>query len=202
MQQKFELLAPAGDLERVRTALRFGADAVYLGGPQMQLRAGQVGFTMEKLAQAVREAHAIRKKVYVTVNAFAYNRDIEALPEYAQALHAVGVDAVIVSDLGAISVIRKAVSDLPVHVSTQANCLNYAAAQVYASGYRRTARKGAARTGTGSLRARRDVHELFRALYAFCVFDVPQRQSRRVRAILSMDVSSDGGKASGAVLSD
>lgn len=132
MQQKFELLAPAGDLERVRTALRFGADAVYLGGPQMQLRAGQVGFTMEKLAQAVREAHAIRKKVYVTVNAFAYNRDIDALPEYAQALHAVGVDAVIVSDLGAISVIRKAVSDFPVHVSTQANCLNYAAAQVYA----------------------------------------------------------------------
>ncbi len=128
----FELLAPAGDLERVRTALRFGADAVYLGGPQMQLRAGQVGFSMENLAQAIREAHSVNRRVYVTVNAFAYNRDIDALPDYAQALEFLGADAVIVSDLGAIAAIRKAAPHLPVHVSTQANCLNFAAARVYA----------------------------------------------------------------------
>ena len=128
----FELLAPAGDLERVRTALRFGADAVYLGGPQMQLRAGQVGFSMENLAQAIREAHSVNRRVYVTVNAFAYNRDIDALPDYAQALESLGADAVIVSDLGAIAAIRKAAPRLPVHVSTQANCLNFAAARVYA----------------------------------------------------------------------
>ena len=128
----FELLAPAGDLERVRTALRFGADAVYLGGPQMQLRAGQVGFSMENLAQAIREAHSVNRRVYVTVNAFAYNRDIDALPDYAQALKSLGTDAVIVSDLGAIAAIRKAAPHLPVHVSTQANCLNFAAARVYA----------------------------------------------------------------------
>ena len=126
----FELLAPAGDLERVRTALRFGADAVYLGGPQMQLRAGQVGFSMENLAQAIREAHSVNRRVYVTVNAFAYNRDIDALPDYAQALESLGADAVIVSDLGAIATIRKAAPRLPVHVSTQANCLNFAAARV------------------------------------------------------------------------
>ena len=128
----FELLAPAGDLERLRTALRFGADAVYAGGPMLQLRAGSVGFTMDDLAAAARETHALGKKLYITVNAFANNREIEMLPDYAQALAAVGADAVIVSDLGAIATIRRAAPALAVHVSTQANCLNHAAAQVYA----------------------------------------------------------------------
>lgn len=129
---QLELLAPAGDLERLRTALRFGADAVYVGGPQMQLRAGSVGFSMDDLAEAVREAHALNRRLYVTVNAFASNPEIDALGDYAQALKALGADAVIVSDLGAIAAIRRAAPDLDVHVSTQANCLNYAAAQVYA----------------------------------------------------------------------
>ena len=130
---QLELLAPAGDLERLRTALRFGADAVYVGGPQMQLRAGSVGFSMDDLAEAVREAHALNRRLYVTVNAFASNSEIDALGDYAQALKALGVDAVIVSDLGAIAAIRRAAPDLDVHVSTQANCLNYAAAHVYAN---------------------------------------------------------------------
>lgn len=129
---QLELLAPAGDLERLRTALRFGANAVYVGGPQMQLRAGSVGFSMDDLAEAVREAHALNRRLYVTVNAFASNSEIDALGDYAQALKALGADAVIVSDLGAIAAIRRAAPDLDVHVSTQANCLNYAAAQVYA----------------------------------------------------------------------
>jgi len=129
---RYELLSPVGDLERLRTALRFGADAVYLGGPKMQLRAGTVGFTMETLADAVRETHALGKKLYVAVNAFATNREIDGLADYAQALQSLGVDAVIVSDLGAISTIRKAAPSLNVHVSTQANCLNYASARVYA----------------------------------------------------------------------
>ena len=130
---QLELLAPAGDLERLRTALRVGADAVYVGGPQMQLRAGSVGFSMDDLAEAVREAHALNRRLYVTVNAFASNSEIDALGDYAQALKALGADAVIVSDLGAIAAIRRAAPDLDVHVSTQANCLNYAAAQVYAN---------------------------------------------------------------------
>ena len=128
----FELLAPAGDLERLRTALRFGADAVSAGGPMLQLRAGSVGFTMDNLTTAAREAHALGQKLDVTVNAFANNREIEMLPDYAQALAAAGADAVIVSDLGAIATIRRAAPALAVHVSTQANCLNHAAAQVYA----------------------------------------------------------------------
>jgi len=128
---QFELLAPAGDLERLDTALRFGADAVYAGGPMLQLRAGNVGFTMETLAEGIRRAHALGKKLYVTVNSFAYNADIDAAGDYAQALQDIGADAVIVSDLGLISTIRRAVPRLEVHVSTQANCLNYAAANAY-----------------------------------------------------------------------
>ena len=126
-----ELLSPAGDLERLRTALRFGADAVYVGGPKLQLRAGAVGFSMDDLALAARECHALGRKLYVTVNAFPTNREIDALGDYAQALEILGADAVIVADLGAIAAIRRAAPNLPVHVSTQANCLNYAAARVY-----------------------------------------------------------------------
>lgn len=128
---KFELLAPAGDMERLETALRFGADAVYVGGPMLQLRAANVGFTMETLAEAVRKVHAQDKKIYVTVNAFASNGDVDAAGDYARRLHEMGVDAVIVSDLGVIRAIRSAVPELAVHVSTQANCLNYGSAMVY-----------------------------------------------------------------------
>jgi len=127
----FELLAPAGDLERLNTALRFGADAVFVGGPKMQLRAGSVGFTMDDLQQAAKTVHAQGKKLYVTVNAFARNEDVDAAGDYSQALQALGADAVIVADLGMIRAIRSAAPDLPVHVSTQANCLNYGAAMAY-----------------------------------------------------------------------
>ena len=127
----FELLAPAGDSERLATALRFGADAVYLGGPMLQLRAGSVGFDMQSLAEAVRTVHAAGKRIYVTVNAFAGNADVDAAADYGRALHRLGVDAAIVSDLGLIRTLRLAAPELEIHVSTQANCLNYAAACAY-----------------------------------------------------------------------
>ena len=131
MKSNVELLAPAGDMERLRAALRFGADAVYVGGPMLQLRASNVGFTLDSLAQAVREAHAMERRLYVTVNAFASNDDVDAAGDYAQTLHQMGVDAVIVSDLGLICAIGRACPSLAIHVSTQANCLNYAAAMTY-----------------------------------------------------------------------
>ena len=90
---KFELLSPAGDLERLHTALRFGADAVFVGGPKLQLRSGTVGFSMQDLAEGARAAHALGKKMYVTVNAFARNQDVDAACDYAQALEALGADA-------------------------------------------------------------------------------------------------------------
>ncbi len=126
-----ELLSPAGSMEALQAALRFGADAVYAGGPQLQLRAGSAGFTMDMLADAAREVHARGRKLYVTVNAFPTNREIDALGDYAQALLALGADAAIVADLGAIAAMRKAAPGLPIHVSTQANCVNYAAARAY-----------------------------------------------------------------------
>ncbi|MBE5806866.1 MAG: U32 family peptidase [Clostridiales bacterium] len=126
-----ELLAPAGDMEALETALRFGADAVYIGGPKLQLRAAKAGFSMEGVAEAAKRAHALGRKLYVTVNAFCDDQDIHALGDYAQALHEAGTDAAIVADLGAIRAIRRTEPRLPVHVSTQANCLNAEAALTY-----------------------------------------------------------------------
>lgn len=126
-----ELLSPAGDMECLETALRFGADAVYVGGPKLQLRAGTTGFSMDLLAEAAQRTRALGRRLYVTVNAFPNNREIDALGDYAQALLAVGADAAIVADLGAVSVMRRAAPRLNIHISTQANCLNYAAARAY-----------------------------------------------------------------------
>lgn len=126
-----ELLSPAGDMECLEAALRFGADAVYVGGPRLQLRAGSTGFSMDALAEAARRVHAAGRRLYVTVNAFPTNREIDALGDYGQALLSVGADAAIVADLGAVAALRRAAPDLAVHISTQANCLNYAAARAW-----------------------------------------------------------------------
>lgn len=128
---QFELLAPAGDMERLKTALHFGADAVYAGGPQLQLRANSVGFTMDHLAEGAELLHRHGKKLYVTVNSFARNDEARAAGAYARELHGIGVDGVIVADLGVIASIREAVPELQVHVSTQANCTNSSAARLY-----------------------------------------------------------------------
>ena len=103
-----ELLAPAGDMERLETAMRFGADAVYVGGPRLQLRAGSVGFSMDDLARAAARVHGAGKRLYVTVNAFPTNAEVAAIGDYAQALRDVGADAAIVADLGAIAAMRAA----------------------------------------------------------------------------------------------
>jgi len=129
--KKPELLAPAGDLAGLKAAIRFGADAVYIGGSFLQLRAKKVGFDEETLREAAALLHAAGKRLYVTVNAFAKNGEIPELSAYAKKLHALGVDAVIVSDLGAMIEIRDACPELEVHVSTQANCMNYRAAAHY-----------------------------------------------------------------------
>lgn len=131
MMTRPELLAPAGDMERLETALRFGADAVYVGGPRLQLRAGSAGFSMEDLALAAERVHGAGRKLYVAVNAFPDNAEVAEIGDYARALLDIGADAAIVADLGAIAAIRAAAPALDVHVSTQANCVNYMAARVY-----------------------------------------------------------------------
>ncbi len=131
--QKPELLAPAGDLNTLKTAARFGADAVYVGGPVLQLRAASAAFSEQEIAAGADWLHARGKRLYVALNSFARNDEIDALGGYARRLRDLGADAVIVSDLGAIAAVREACPDLAVHVSTQANCLNYKAASVYAA---------------------------------------------------------------------
>ncbi len=126
-----ELLAPAGSMEALKAALRFGADAVYLGGPMLQLRANSAGFTFDDIAEAAKLVHAVGKRLYVTVNALANCGEIDALPAYANTLYDCGADAAIVSDLGVLTTIRKACPKLELHVSTQASCMNHAAAQTW-----------------------------------------------------------------------
>lgn len=129
---KAELLAPAGDMESVDAAARFGADAVFIGGDFLQLRAKKAGFTREDVTAAADFLHARGKKLYVTVNSFAKNDEIAHCGDYARFLRDAGADAAIISDLGVMAAFAKAAPDLDIHVSTQANCMNYGTAKVYA----------------------------------------------------------------------
>ncbi|MCL0080913.1 U32 family peptidase [Peptococcaceae bacterium] len=122
---KPELLAPAGDLEKLKTAVIYGADAVYLGGKQFSLRAGATNFEPAELTAGVDFAHSYGAKVYVTANIFAHNADLETLPEYFKKLQTAGVDGVIIADPGVLGVLRNNAPDLPVHLSTQANTTNW-----------------------------------------------------------------------------
>ena len=128
--QPIELLAPAGDMSRLKTAFHFGADAVYLGGKEFGLRAKCRNFTEAEISQAVEFAKRIGKKIYVAVNIFANNADFPEIEKYALFLEKVGVDAVIVSDLGVLSVFKKH-TNLEIHISTQANILNQYSAMQY-----------------------------------------------------------------------
>lgn len=128
-----ELLAPAGSLEGLKTALYFGADAVYCGGPMLQLRAGSTTFSFEELERAVELTHSLGKKLYVTVNCFAENEEIPLVGEYGNRLLDIGVDAVIVSDLGVVAELREKCPDLEIHISTQANTQNYKTVEMWHS---------------------------------------------------------------------
>lgn len=121
---KAELLAPAGNDLKLRTALYFGADAVYLGGKHFSLRTFADNFTQDELKSAVAYAHSLGKKVYVTANVYAKNADFVALKEYFIQLDEFGVDAVIVSDPGIVYFVKKYAPNLQIHLSTQANTTN------------------------------------------------------------------------------
>ncbi len=123
--KKVELLAPAGDLEKLKFAIEYGADAVYLGGEHFGLRTASKNFTIENIEKAVEYAHERGKKIHVTMNIVPHNEDLEGLEDYVRDLYRVGVDAVIVSDPGIFSVIRKTVPELEIHISTQASVTNY-----------------------------------------------------------------------------
>lgn len=121
---KPELLAPAGNFSKLKTAIYYGADAVYLGGKNFSLRAFSDNFTEEEIVEAVNYAHARGVKVYVTVNIFARNADFDVAGEYFRFLQSAKVDAVLITDIGLISLCRSVAPELSVHLSTQANTLN------------------------------------------------------------------------------
>ena len=122
---KIELLSPAGDMNKLKTAFYFGADAVYIGGKHFSLRALAGNFTDEEILEAVEFAHNLGKKVYVTVNIFGRNDDIEQAEKYFKFLEQAKVDGAIVSDTGLIYLARTVAPNLPINLSTQANTLNY-----------------------------------------------------------------------------
>lgn len=129
--KKPELLAPAGNLNKLKLAFYFGADAVYVGGKSFSLRTFADNFTEEELAEGIRYAHERGKKVYVAANVFARNSDFEQLTDYFRLLEQIGADAVLISDLGVFRLCRTVAPDLTVHVSTQANTTNAQSAAMW-----------------------------------------------------------------------
>ena len=125
MGKKPELLAPAGTMEKLQMALVYGADAAYLGGEQFGLRAFGGNFTNDEIRAAVQLAHGAGKKIYVTVNVFPHNEDLVSLPDYLRFLADADVDAVLVADLGVFSLAHEVAPNLPMHISTQANNVNW-----------------------------------------------------------------------------
>ena len=131
MKGRPEVLSPAGDMERFLAAVEYGADAVYLAGPSFGMRAGTSNFTREELAEAVRTAHERGVKVYVTVNTIPTDEETERLPEYLSFLDGIGTDALIVADIGVLSLCRRYAPHCAVHISTQAGVMNAETARAF-----------------------------------------------------------------------
>jgi len=125
MKRKVELLIPAGSMEGLKTAIHYGADAVYMGGEAFGLRANAKNFTIEQMKEAVRYAHLHNVKVYVTANILAHNADLEPMRAYFQELKNVGMDAVLIADPGAFLLAKEVMPEVEIHISTQANNTNY-----------------------------------------------------------------------------
>jgi putative protease len=125
---KPELLAPAGDLEKLKTAVLYGADAVYIGGEKYGLRMKAKNFCLSQMEEGVRFAHGYNRRVYVTANILAHNEDLQDFENYINELERMRVDAVIVSDPGVFTIIRETAPGMEIHISTQANITNYKSA--------------------------------------------------------------------------
>ena len=151
MKNKPELLAPAGDLERLKIAILYGADAVYIGGPAFGLRANANNFSRNEIKEGVKFAHSHQKKVYVTVNIVMHNREVKELKEYLKALKECDIDAIIISDPGMISIAKKL--GLEIHLSTQQSTLNYEAVQFWKD-------EGVTRVVLGREASKEDIREI------------------------------------------
>lgn len=128
---KIELLAPAGDLDKLKYAIHYGADAVYIGGQIFGLRVASKNFTLEEMKEGVEFAHERGKKVYVTLNIIPHNEDFKELEKFLISINDIGIDAVILSDPGTLMYVKKFIPNMEVHLSTQANNTNYMSAQFW-----------------------------------------------------------------------
>ena len=131
--KKVELLAPAGDLEKFKTAIQYGADAVYLAGDKLGLRTASKNFSLDDIKEATKIAHDLDKKVYLTLNVISHNKDLEGVDEYIQSLDEAGVDAFIVSDPGIFQKVKTLAPSKEIHISTQANITNTATVEFWKS---------------------------------------------------------------------
>ena len=127
-KQNLELLSPAGDFERFKLALKFGADAVYLAGEMFGMRTNPSNFSADELKTAVELAHSLGKKVYITCNTLPRNNELPQLPEYLKYLASIKVDALIIADIGVLTLAKKYAPDVDIHMSTQVGIVNYEAA--------------------------------------------------------------------------
>ena len=128
--RKSELLIPGGSYDRIKTAFMYGADVVYAGTPDMSLRA-KSKVSVEEMKECVEYAHSIGKKIYLTVNLYTHNKDIERLPSFANTLKHLSPDGIIIADAGVFRYMRKALPEIPLHVSTQANVCSYETAMFW-----------------------------------------------------------------------
>ena len=130
-----ELLAPAGDLEKLKYAFMYGADAVYLGGESFSMRKNAGNFNEEDMAEGIEFAHNMNKNVYVTVNISARNDDFSILPDYLKQLDKLGVDGLIISDPGIIMLARDILPDIKISLSTQSSTTNYKSVEFWKKKY-------------------------------------------------------------------
>ncbi len=129
--KRIELLAPAGSLTKLKYAIEYGADAVYIGGEEFSLRVASQNFTIDEIKEGINYAHERNKKVYITANIIPHNEDLKEFPSFVREVASLGADAIIVSDLGMFSIVREVAPNLDIHISTQANNTNYASAKMW-----------------------------------------------------------------------
>lgn len=131
MDKRYEVLSPAGDMDCLMSAVRFGADAVYLAGEQFGMRTASKNFNDETLSKGIEFAHSRGVKVYITCNTLPRSKDFERLPKFLETAQSLGADAFIIADLGVMEFAKKYAPKVDIHISTQAGIVNYAAANAF-----------------------------------------------------------------------
>ena len=211
MRNKIELLAPAGDMERLEMAVAYGADAVYLAGPDFGMRSFAGNFTPEELKQAVELCHSRGVALHVTCNTMPRNEEVKRLPEWLEYLESVGADAVILADVGTLALAAAHAPHVERHISTQASVVNYQSARAWHQlGAKRVIL--ARELSLDEIREIRDktppelelevfAHgQLLRPVPAVQLHDGPGLQPGGLRPALPLSVRPDGGEAAGRIL--